>query len=654
MKKAILLILLLSLFVSAAERTTLVELFTNTGCGPCLSHNIYLDNNEPIYRPLFTLIRTHVSWPSASDPYYLRNTSQAFEIYDTRYGVSSVPHTRVDGNDQAPSVVNIMDAQALSTPVIIDLSYSGGTATADIIVESSLAGSNYRLFFVLIEDDLSYSAPNGQTIFHQTMREYFPSTDGTPISLSSIGTESFVQAIDFGLADVVNNCRIVCYIQDISTLDVVQSAQVFMEDYGYTLYPSAGKYSSSMGSGASGSEYITIYNDHPGDDSYTVDVTVDAPPEWTVTTLADGTPFTGSTTISVDGQSQKNLSVDYNTNYVRGYATIEFETISSHVSGDRATQTGSINISAGCNVLVVDDDQLASFQGYFMDAVFAAGRYPYHHDRELEGVPLASFMDDFEAVVWLTGTGYSDVINSNDITQLSDYLDGGGRLFITGQEIGYDIGGGDGDPSSEDPFYLNYLHANFEGDDASSSNVYGLTGDVIADGIDFSISGGDGADNQDYPDYISGRDAATEIFAYGSEAGSQKAMIRWTDGSTYMVYSGFGFEGIDNQADRNLLMQRILDWFDVSLDIKENAEYTSPEKLTIDAYPNPFNSSVALELPDDLNIAIYDLDGRLVDILPKGSINWQPKSAIESGVYMILAIDDNDAIVANSRVFYIK
>ncbi len=642
-----LLVVVLVVAVTGAERVTLVELFTNTGCGPCLSHNLYLDWYHPEYEHLFTLIRTHVHWPSAADPFYQRNTSQAYALYNTLYGVTAVPDARVDGDDEVPSAANVEAAQAIPSPCTIDLSLnrSTNTATAVVNTETPYSGSDLRLFFVLTEDNISFVAPNGQTIFHETMREYFPNTTGTSISLSSTGTQTFNQVYDFGFADEEENCRIVAYIQDrgSSSLPVIQSAQEYVAQYGFRVFPSAGRIANSTSAVFSSSRDFTVYNNHSGTDNYTVTVTTDMPTGWTISPSVDGTPFSTSHTFSIAGESDKDIDIGFDCHGVPGIGTVDIE-----VDGTNAgySKTTSLQIYAGGNVLIVDDDGGADYEDYYIQAVLDAGFFPCVHDYNIESTPSSSFLGDYAAVVWLTGDQYSSVITAQDEVVLQTYLNGGGRLFISGQEVGYDIGGGDGGTTSA--FYTNYLKASFAGDDASYLTCAGISGDPVSDGFSIGISGGDGADNQDYPDYITTTGGSTNCMYYGSSSSGQIAGIKY-DGTYRMVYFGFGFEAINNATDRGNLMYNILTWFGVTMGTNESPYM--PEDFRLVMNPNPFNGALKIDVLPGTDVQIYDMHGRLVG-KPDIDNVWRPESGVSSGIYLVRATRGNKTEIR--KAVYLK
>jgi len=80
----------------------------------------------------------------------------------------------------------------------------------------------------------------------------------------------------------------------------------------------------------------------------------------------------------------------------------------------------------------------------------------------------------------------------------------------------------------------------------------------------------------------------------------------------------------------------------------------TPEKFELRLYPNPFNSSLKIEIPTGVNIAIYDVSGRLI-AQPEAFDNfakWQPASNTPSGVYYIECSTQNLSITR--KAVYLK
>ncbi|UCF05010.1 MAG: S8 family serine peptidase [bacterium] len=220
-------------------------------------------------------------------------------------------------------------------------------------------------------------------------------------------------------------------------------------------------------------------------------------------------------------------------------------------------------------VLVVDDDKGQAFELYYEAAINAAGRSYL----TVTTPPTAAEMVLFESVVWLTGNDWSTTIEAADEAELAAYLDGGGRLFISGQDIGYDI--------RTSSFYADYLHAVYVQDDVGLGAVIGEVANPVGSGLAFAIQGGTGANNQGYPSEIDILTPAQTAFVYDETVpmgavtanDMEKGIVEangitssgtaglTVDTGTYkLVYFAFGFEAIAEEADRTIVMGRVLDW----------------------------------------------------------------------------------------------
>jgi uncharacterized repeat protein (TIGR01451 family) len=195
--------------------------------------------------------------------------------------------------------------------------------------------------------------------------------------------------------------------------------------------------------------------------------------------------------------------------------------------------------------------------GYFQQALDSLD-YLYHtwtiQDLQ-EDVPETTDLVPYDIVIWSCPKDSPGYVGAWDA--IGSYLEEGGRLFLTGQDIGYWDGGGS--LAHYSPYYIVYLQAIYVRDDAGARQLTGVAGDILA-GIALTINGGDSADNQLYPD---------EILPVGSEHGS--SIIQYQgDGSGGLkvglclpyraAYLSFGFEGISDIEHRRQIMERVMDW----------------------------------------------------------------------------------------------
>ncbi|MCG2769215.1 MAG: S8 family serine peptidase, partial [Anaerolineae bacterium] len=205
-------------------------------------------------------------------------------------------------------------------------------------------------------------------------------------------------------------------------------------------------------------------------------------------------------------------------------------------------------------ILLVDADRWvpASEVSYYEDALHDL-LYPYHvHAVEtMDAVPTADDLNDYDLVIWSQPVGSPGYIGAWG--GLSAYMDGGGRLFISGQDIGYwDDYRGEGSS-----YYRDYLHARYVADDAGATRLTGRAGSIMAD-VALDLNTPDSAQNQSTPSEISSADLlAIPILDYeGDGVGGLQA-----DNCTHrVVYLAFGLGGSGPVAARIALLDRALEW----------------------------------------------------------------------------------------------
>jgi hypothetical protein len=152
---------------------------------------------------------------------------------------------------------------------------------------------------------------------------------------------------------------------------------------------------------------------------------------------------------------------------------------------------------------------------FYTDALDAAG-YSYDvWDVDFKGVPThAEVLSHYDVVVWYTGDDYvpempygfdTHEVEVLTIREFMNYNDG--NLFATGQDLAWwpAVYGGFSDDFFQ--YYLGaFMHVEEGGMDSDTGlpfEVAGEIGDPIFGGLSFSLhngDGGDGADNQFYPD----------------------------------------------------------------------------------------------------------------------------------------------------------
>jgi hypothetical protein len=222
---------------------------------------------------------------------------------------------------------------------------------------------------------------------------------------------------------------------------------------------------------------------------------------------------------------------------------------------------------------------------------------------------------NYDMVFWFTGddSSVNIPISANEKAQIKSYLEAGGKLLLSGSEIGYNLGRSAA--ALYDLSFMNgYLKANYLSDGVQADTpATGVSGSAF-DGITITL----GAEYPEiYPDNITAIGGSTEIIKYstagrfGGIAYSGNFGLSNTPGQ--LIYVGFGVEN-SSKSERNNFMQKALTYFNVNLLGIQDAALT--EKNPVVIYPNPFNSQLNINFYTKqigiVSIKIMDLTGKIL------------------------------------------
>lgn len=174
-------------------------------------------------------------------------------------------------------------------------------------------------------------------------------------------------------------------------------------------------------------------------------------------------------------------------------------------------------------------------------------------------VPTAEELARYDIVIWSCPQDSPGYVGAWEA--LAEYLDQGGSLFLTGQDVAYwDNPNG----PFRSPQYSRYVRAKLTQDDSGSRTLLGTDGELLQ-GLTFSLNGGDGADNQESPDAIAplSEVGADQLANY--ENGQSGAQAVENCVPYRLVYFAFGFEAINQREVRREVMRRVINAFTSSL-----------------------------------------------------------------------------------------
>ena len=646
----------------AVPRVMLVESFTNVGCPPCPEANAATHEFMTAYAPAMAVgVSYHVFWPDASDPFYLATSADALGRR-SYYGVNMVPSLYSDGISTVTASVAALETMAgtrltLDSPfsLVVGMTVEDGLISVDVDVtaEGEVPDGTLALRIALVETEIFFETPpgsNGETDFYDTMRDMLPGHAGTPLTISQGQTLSFSESTPVDLTWNLDNMRAVVWVQNDSTKEVLQAGSSAVIPTYVHFYGASEKLDVvDLGTLRTFETYLTNYGSVS--DTYDIHVTPSLPVGWGGSICIGAVcypPWILDFTATVAPGARQLVRVDIQPLVTAGVGTMTVTTTSRADPAD--TWTRAVKLISGIPVLSVDNDGGYTYETYFSAALDASGRAYAAWDRIVDGEISAAQLGHFDIVVWNAGFAYPP-FSADDRTAMGAYLDGGGRLFLSGQDVGWAM------CDAMSPFagpetiagYNTYLGADYLSDDSGDLIVTGLDGDPIGDELSFKLMGGTGADNQISPDLVAAREGAAGFVLYSAD---EVAAVHYESGAFRVVYLAYGFEGQDSESSRFTLMDRSLDWLAApSVAVPEDGSGGRPWITKPLAAPNPgrHGTTIAFTVggsaPAPVRVAVFDVLGRLVRTLWDGpaapgacSLVWDGRNdagmRVAAGTYM--------------------
>lgn len=303
-------------------------------------------------------------------------------------------------------------------------------------------------------------------------------------------------------------------------------------------------------------------------------------------------------------------------------------------------------------ILLVKDDAGSNYDTWYQTPLATLNALADTYNVMQQGSPSASLLTQYPVVFWWTGNDSTTTLVPADTVALETFLNGGGKLFITGQNIGQDIA------SKYPTFYTNYLHASYVSPSSGNLFVRGVNGDPIGyqTGDTLILAGSSGAGNAHSNDVINPAVGGDSCFVYRGT--TQTGGITYS-GAYKLVYFAFPAEAIGGTAPRYIqrteIIRRILVWFGGTLVGVENPQEafrldTSVRDFTLGAFaPNPLvnGGGVEFSLPRTtaVDLGLYNVSGQRIRTLVSGErpagrylAHWDGKDEtckpVVSGVYL--------------------
>jgi hypothetical protein len=109
---------------------------------------------------------------------------------------------------------------------------TGSTRSADITLQDHVGGSlaTGKLFAVIVEREIQYNAPNGETLHHNVFRKFLSATGGDDVDMSSgSATVSYEYEVDQDWA--ADEVYVIAWLMDPVTKEIYNSGTRFDPDF---------------------------------------------------------------------------------------------------------------------------------------------------------------------------------------------------------------------------------------------------------------------------------------------------------------------------------------------------------------------------------------------------------------------------------------
>ncbi len=314
-------------------------------------------------------------------------------------------------------------------------------------------------------------------------------------------------------------------------------------------------------------------------------------------------------------------------------------------------------------VLLIDDDQGGEgrIDTWYLDALEEIGVGAEVAKRNEISV-LADFVEGYEAIIYASGSRTSDHLSGDDLAVFVDYLDSGGKVLFSGQNIAQDL-------AANNLVALDTLfHIGLTDPNANQLVVRGIEGHPLTDGLYLFLAGEGGAWNQNNIDVIEAQGIAEPLFLFSADEPDRLAGVRVQEGERDLVFCSFGIEAINDEWINASTRAEVLDQIFVAWGFETGVADkrlvgSLPEAFDISSiWPNPTNGivqvNITLPVPGSIEVAVIDLIGREVDrfqVMGTSGTNriaWDIPEQTSSGIYFLSVTHQSQ--VQHRRFMYLK
>jgi len=573
MKKVVGVLFIISMLYSA-PRKVCIEVFTATWCGYCPYAAYALDTLDMNHGDSIVVIKYH---PSTSDPFYHSEAVTRLNYY----GVTGYPTTVFDGVNKvvggwsgqyATFESEYNERISIPSPVQVSITLDFDPITRQVTsvvyveAESDLPpGAVLR--YVVVEDSIFYTWI-GRDVCRDVFRDMLPDPSGIPLNLTA--GQSLSDTIIFSLPEqwMEPYVYFLAFIQDDNTKEILQADKKRIPlNYGklvlalYDFIEISGNGNGRFEPGEEINLTLGVTNLPPYGTAHNIEISLVS----SDTDVHIQDSFFTSDSLRVGDTLYLVTNISANTGVSPHMVPF---VVSMYSDNGFCQETDTFYLKLGVDSLLVwDATGTPNYKNYVLPYLDALNlKYEFHAQAD-SGLP--SILSGHKYIIYYSG---DNAPGSQTVSILKQFLDNGGRLFISGQNIAENI--------SDTSFLHNYLKATFIKSPINDLIVVG-SGNLFT-AQDTALMGGAGsASNQTSKDAIGILGSASPVFYYRAYSGSDAdtvAGISYENGTYKVVFFAFGIEGVGysgaiSTVSKEEILRRVLNYLGYNItNIKENGE----------------------------------------------------------------------------------
>ena len=534
------------------------------------------------------------------------------------------------------------------------------TVKVNVVTVSSVPSASYKIRVGVCEKWVNYTTPpgsNGEKNFPDVFRKMIPGTSGdvfTPAAIGDTASFTYTYALDLATWDTTQIYSI-AFIQNETTKEILNSGSSF--NPGWELAPMGNAFTAGLPGDVKTFDYV-LYNFENTVDDFTIKVLSSHPTDWSTEFEIAGVTYMDSVNIFIPANSSLLMHVNVNLGDKAGLGNYTISMKSTSTTDYDAQQLNAYIISQ-VHELIVNNDGMwgdglntyspSDFQQIYANALEYAGNTDYYAITRMGALEKGQ-LNNALSTVWNYYFNISwtfPALTNKSVACLKSELDAGKNLFISGQDLGWDVftpeGSGGHPTTNTQSFYNNYMDATFLNDGVAGDNqLVANPADSVFGSVSNSALIKPYGSTYFFPDEIQLNNASIgdEIFYYNASH-SKVSGVRAANGTWKVVYMAPAPEMIGDTTVSRDIIKRAHDWFGSSTaGIKENSKNAESLGQNI---PNPCNSTTAIQFTlsssEQVSLDLYDINGRVVLNILHGFISEGTHrlnidaSSLHDGVY---------------------